>query len=203
MIGGRQCGPYSLEELARAGIRPDTYVWCKEMSDWQRADEVADICRYFRQHLVAVQNPSTPAIPVPADNSAQDQGDGPDYSAVPPSFRRALMKGGIEPPEMGPDPANHDPATPPPSGMLAVAIMATLFCFPITGAVAIYFALRARKEWNEACRADSKSSAPLYSTEERDRIRQDMADSVRSCKMWTGITIFLGIMFYAACIHLL
>ena len=51
MIGGRQYGPMELDDMPREGVRPDTYVWCKGMDDWMPADEVPDICRYFRQRL--------------------------------------------------------------------------------------------------------------------------------------------------------
>lgn len=51
MIGGQQYGPMTLDEMAREGVRPDTYVWCKGMDDWTPATDVPDICRYFRQRL--------------------------------------------------------------------------------------------------------------------------------------------------------
>lgn len=51
MIGGRQYGPMELDEMVGEGVRPDTYVWCKEMDDWTLASDVPDICRYFRQRL--------------------------------------------------------------------------------------------------------------------------------------------------------
>ncbi|MDE6479321.1 MAG: DUF4339 domain-containing protein [Muribaculaceae bacterium] len=51
MIGGRQYGPMSLDDMPKEGVRPDTYVWCKGMDDWMQASDVPDICRYFRQRL--------------------------------------------------------------------------------------------------------------------------------------------------------
>ena len=51
MLGDRQVGPMTLEELADLGIRPDTYIWCKGMPDWERADENGDVCRFFRRRL--------------------------------------------------------------------------------------------------------------------------------------------------------
>ena len=51
MIDGRQYGPMELDDMVKEGVRPDTYVWCKEMSDWTLASDVPDICRYFRQRL--------------------------------------------------------------------------------------------------------------------------------------------------------
>ncbi len=51
MIGGQQYGPMTLDEMVREGVRPDTYVWCKGMNDWTLAEDVPDICRYFRQRL--------------------------------------------------------------------------------------------------------------------------------------------------------
>ena len=54
MIAGRQCGPMEIEDMVKEGVRPDTYVWCKQMDDWQKAEEVPDICRYFRQRLAGM-----------------------------------------------------------------------------------------------------------------------------------------------------
>ncbi len=51
MIDGRQYGPMEIEDMVKEGVRPDTYVWCKQMADWERAEDVPDICRYFRQRL--------------------------------------------------------------------------------------------------------------------------------------------------------
>lgn len=51
MIDGEQKGPMNLEDLAEAGVRPDTYVWCKSLPDWMKASDVPDICRYFRLRL--------------------------------------------------------------------------------------------------------------------------------------------------------
>ena len=35
MIDGVQKGPYTLEELPLAGVRPSNYIWCKGLQDWQ------------------------------------------------------------------------------------------------------------------------------------------------------------------------
>lgn len=51
MIDGARRGPAEIETLVNDGLRPDTYVWCKGMADWQQAREVADICRFFRRRL--------------------------------------------------------------------------------------------------------------------------------------------------------
>lgn len=207
MLGETQTGPLTLEELADLGIRPDTYIWCKGMDDWQRADENGDICRFFRQRLSQLRHPA-PLNTLPANanagNAAQNDTEDEDYSALPPTFRYMMRKAGAPAPEKADhDPADHDPSTPPPVGMLAVAVLVTIVCFPFTGFVAIYYALRARKAWSEALRSDSRTSGPLYSEKERMDIQKDMADCVRQCKMWTGITICIGIMMYAALIHVI
>ncbi len=44
VIDKKQIGPCSIEELVEAGLRPDNYVWCKGMDDWEPAKDVADIC---------------------------------------------------------------------------------------------------------------------------------------------------------------
>lgn len=204
MLGETRVGPLSLEELADLGVRPDTYIWCKGMDDWERADENGDICRYFRQRLSELRHPTPKSVlpTVAAEENPAEEDE--DYSAVPPRFRYMVQRyGGPAPEKADHDPADHDPATPPPPGMLTLAILVTVICFPFTGAAAIYYAVRARNFWAEAKRSDSKTSGPLYSEKEREEIRKDMADSVRQCKMWTGITVCIGVMMYAALIHLI
>lgn len=41
MIDGERRGPFELSQLADAGVRPGTYVWCKGMDDWEKAEDVA------------------------------------------------------------------------------------------------------------------------------------------------------------------
>ena len=64
MIDGRKSGPYTLDELQEAGVTPETYVWCKGMDDWEKAADVADICRYYRQRLFNLMHPG-PQQPQP------------------------------------------------------------------------------------------------------------------------------------------
>ena len=58
MINDKQVGPMELPELVEAGLMPDTYVWCKGMADWQQANEVADICRFFRNRIFDLMHPT-------------------------------------------------------------------------------------------------------------------------------------------------
>ena len=85
----------------------------------------------------------------------------------------------------------------PPSPTLFIAIFLTLFCFPLTGFVAIYYSYRARAAWTESRRSDSKRGKPLYTDSEREQLRADAHDYDRSAKMWTGITFFLGLILFA------
>lgn len=199
MRGERQIGPIPMSRLADLGVTPDTWIWSKGMAGWIRADEDADICRIFRQRLAELQHPVTvPTVP------AGSGGMPPHPTPTPePGSREELRQIMAEAFSEAPDPAEEDPDMPPPRGLLFVAILATIFCFPITGAVAIWHAVTARRLWKEAERSTSKSSGPLYSESERTQLRNEMAASIRSAKMWTGITIFVGLISYAAMIHLI
>ena len=186
MINDRRCGPFTLEELADAGVRPDTYVWSRDLPDWTHADEVADICQFFRKRIADLKRPRPVPLPAAAEETQAAQEETPE---------RIWLHNLPEPEE---DPADHDPSQPPPPMLLPLAIMVALLCFPPTGIVAIYYAIKARKDWAEACRSDSRSSAQLYSDSERRDIRTHMAACVRRSMMWTGISAFLGMIVYAA-----
>ena len=96
MIGGHQYGPMELDEMVREGVRPDTYVWCKGMTDWIQASEVPDICRYFRQRLSGTL-PSQKAV-APDEtrmNSAEEDEQERLLSQLPPMARDYVRKSGI------------------------------------------------------------------------------------------------------------
>lgn len=203
MLGDRQVGPMTLEELADLGIRPDTYIWCKGMPDWERADENGDVCRFFRRRLAELRHPSPKAsLPAATDNPSGNAPEQTDtYDAVPPKFRYYFQKSGAPAPEKAVhDPADHDPSVPPPSGLLFFATVVTVLCFFPTGIMAIYCAFNARKAWEESNRSVSKSSNHLYSDREREHLRATMADYVRKSKMWIGITLCAGLILYAVTI---
>ena len=97
MIDGRQIGPIELDDIAEAGVRPDTYVWCKGMPDWQEASEVPDICRFFRLRLAGVLPPDG----LPGGKSQEQRML--EYQAeqeelirqLPPMARNLVRKSGI------------------------------------------------------------------------------------------------------------
>lgn len=98
MIDGRQVGPMELAEVVEAGVRPDTYVWCKGMPDWNKAAEVPDICRFFRQRLsgtLPAQSASgTPRQPqqYPDEQAEQEM----LIRQLPPMARGLVRKSGIK-----------------------------------------------------------------------------------------------------------
>ena len=180
MIGGERRGPYELDELSGAGVRPDTYVWCKTMTDWQQARDVAELCRHFRRQLAGLNIPEKQ----PAENSvSEDPQDNID--TVPLRFRNYVRRSGTP---VG-DPLPEESADPdsPPRSMLVPAVIATLLCFPLTGFVAIYFAIMTRRLWKEGLK-------PGENAEDYRRMSHDYA---RQTKMWLGITFFLGLIFMA------
>lgn len=112
MIGGKQVGPMMLDDIVDAGVRPDTYVWCKGMPDWQKASEVPDICRYFRLRLAGVLPDMRPA---PGGDSrdmmlAQQAEQEALLRQLPPMAQNLVRKSGVKlRKENLPDPSrNHE-----------------------------------------------------------------------------------------------
>lgn len=170
MIGGERIGPASIDELAQRGLRPDTYVWCKTMDDWRHADEVADICRYYRQRLSAPV-----ASDAQKDEKPEESLSEASDSKLPARFRSMIEESGT-PAEVG-----HQPSpdlSRKPKSYIIEAIALTLLCSPLTGIIAIFFALRTARLWNAGK-------------------REEAYDSVRKTKMWLGITFFMGFLIYA------
>lgn len=98
MIDGRQYGPMELDEMVREGVRPDTYVWCKDMADWEPASEVPDICRYFRQRLSGTlpsqRGPS--ASDIARLKAAEEEEQERLLSQLPPMARDFVRKSGVK-----------------------------------------------------------------------------------------------------------
>lgn len=166
IIDGEQCGPFRLEELPEAGVGPDTYVWCKGMIEWRKAEEVGDICRFFRQRLSGVG----------IEDSGEEKdtaGNGEDLTdELPLRYRRIIESSGT------PLSRNDEQMQPSPRPMILEAILVTLFCFPITGAVALYFAIRT----SNCLKSGNDPAAREYS---------------RLTKMWIGFSFFIGIIIIA------
>lgn len=184
MLDGQQRGPYDLQALAEAGVRPSTYVWCKGMDDWEKAEDVADICRMFRNRIHDLMHPGSvdalrrlevhDAAPVAPDPS-------PGPASSPSRYDRYLQDQPQLPSLEEIDGAKNTDI--PPASMLPWAVLATILFFPPTGIAAILFAVRSKKEWAAGHNKEAH-------------------DLCRDAKMWTGITFFLGLIAYAAIIRL-
>lgn len=164
IIDGEQKGPYTLEELHAAGVTPETYIWCKEMPDWRQASEVGDVCRYFRQHLSGTL-PKRDGTAATVTSEAEDS-------------RQEIFP---ELPEAGYRDDNIEEA---PRNILIYAVLATIFCCPVSGIMAILFSIRTNRLWKEGKKEESH-------------------DAFRKARLWTGVTFFLGFFIVAALMRLL
>ena len=184
MIDGEQRGPYTVKELIAEGVRPDTYVWCKEMVDWQEARYVAEICRAFRQRLSGVDFTDSQSsrderptfIPKTENAVGRKQGG----SSLSRFLQEAEMSA-----ERFPD--AEDLMTHPPKMLIPAAILVTLFFFPLTGIFALYYGIKGIKLWNKAKKESSS---------EADREIKEAKSYITMSKMLTGISFFLGMIVY-------
>ena len=177
MIDGEQKGPFTLEELPGAGVRPSTYIWCKGMPDWQPAEENADVCRLFRNHLYDLMHPGQ-GIDLSKDELEKYKVKQDEPAGPPPTrFDRYLQETGNDPlPSLEEIDSGKDTSTPPVS-MIGYAWLVTFLCCPPTGIVALIFAYKSRKAWNQG----------------QNELAHDLN---RKAKMWTGISFFIGIIGY-------
>lgn len=98
MIEGRQYGPMEIDDMVKEGVRPETYVWCKGMSDWEKAAEVPDICRYFRQRLSGtLPSQRNTNFGTQADRMASEALEQEELlSQLPPMARDIVRRSGIK-----------------------------------------------------------------------------------------------------------
>ena len=178
-INGEQKGPFSIDELFENDVRPSTYVWCKEMDDWQQAKTIPEIRDAFRTHVENNRAESQ----TQADTGGDVAQEEPDLSNVPQSFRGIVRRSGTIP---GP-PENTDPDTSqPPQVSMALAIISLLLCFFPTGIAAVIFTYRSQKTWQKAIQSDIPAS------KDKSDLRAKAHDYARLAKMWLGITVALG-----------
>ncbi|MDE6094576.1 MAG: CD225/dispanin family protein [Muribaculaceae bacterium] len=180
MIDGESRGPYELESLADAGVRPSTYIWCKGMTDWEKAEDVAEVCRMFRNRLYDLMHPGSNDAGQPfsiKDSPTQQTEEAPNAGFT--RFDRHLKDS--DTPELPSieEIEDREDKTPPPSLLIPLAIIVTIFCFPPTGIAAVYYSVKAKNEWK------------------KDPASHTAGTYCRAAKMWTGISFFLGMILYA------
>lgn len=189
IIDGKKCGPFELNDLPAAGVRPSTYVWCKGMPDWEKAEDVADICRLYRGRLYDLLHPSAPVAEAPSYS-----GDTPSEGA-PSRFDNILQDTRL--PSIEEIDSRQD-MTKAPVNMLPAAILVTLLFFPPLGIFAIYFAVASRRCWKKA--GEISASENIKTNSQGDISASDWRrlahDYCRAAKMWTGITFFIGLILY-------
>ncbi len=174
MIDGEQRGPFPLDQLAAEGVRPSTYVWTDGMDDWEKAEDVADICRLFRNRLHDLMHPGSVQAELRQEATPYRLKDIPDAS--PTRYDRHLKEGESFPSLEEID-AREDHSLQPPSLILPAVLVAILFC-PLVGLIAVVYAVKTRNAWKQG---------------EKDKAY----DYHRSAKMWIGITFFLGLILAA------
>ena len=177
-IDGEQRGPFDLDRLAEAGVRPSTYVWCKGMDDWHRADEVEEIRAQFRRHINLHKDPAPEAAPVssiaPPAGMAPHPQNQPEQSQEQPSrfpFPQSV--------EQAPD------INQPPQVSMTLAVLSLILCFLPTGIAAVVFTYKARKLWEESF-APGQGKSQEY-------LRSQAHEYERMAKMWLGLTVAFGI----------
>ncbi len=191
IIDGEKRGPFDLDQLPAAGVRPSTYVWCKGMADWEKAEDVADICRLFRGRLYDLLHPQAPAQENAPSAPTVPSGE----EGAPSRFDRMLEETRL--PSIEEIDARQD-ISQQPANMLPMAILVTLLFFPPLGIFAIYFAVASRRCWKKAGEMESAGGMknPANGTLSATDWRRLAHDYCRAAKMWTGITFFIGLILY-------
>lgn len=177
-IDGNQQGPFDLYDLKSAGVRPSTYVWCKGMDDWKRADEVEEIRNLFRRHLEDQKEQSV--INPPADASTKEENPVPQPEEKPEQIRFGRIPASVEP---------EVDINNPPQVSMTLAVLSLILCFPPSGIAAVVFAWKAQKTWEEANRNEKTK-------EDMDTLKRQSHEYARLAKMWLGLTVAFGIIFW-------
>jgi hypothetical protein len=184
MIDGERRGPFELQQLVKVGVRPSTYVWCKGMADWEKAEDVADICRLYRNRIFDLMHPSAP----PAPDGIKDKPPGGGAGTPPPPPSRMFSRydphlpPGEELPSLEEIDSREDVSAPL-ANIMPWAILSIIF-FPPVGLLGVAYASKSKRLWKENRKADAH-------------------EFERSAKMCTGIAFFLGLILWSFIIRFL
>ena len=183
MIDGEQKGPFELEQLPDAGVRPSTYIWHKGLPDWQKAEEDPDICRLYRNRLYDIMHPSPISPGVSTTEGDVESPEQTEERQGRSRFDVYLQQSGERLPTLE-EIEKRENTDIPPLNMIGYAWLVTLLCFFPTGIAALYYAYKSKQQW----KAGNSILAHGY---------------CRSAKMWTGISFFMGMILYAFLIALI
>lgn len=179
-INNEQVGPLSLGELLEAGVRPSTYVWHKGMADWERAEDVPEVCRAMRRALAGF-DPVT-GEPISTSEVVSAEKTQEEMLKEEMQARTEGLRGLHGIPESNIE-KNYDVK---PSVSVALAILATVLCFPFTGLVAVWYAMKGRAHWKMS---EDNATPP----QEASNLRRMAHDDARLYRMMLGITLCLGL----------
>lgn len=189
-IDGETCGPFELSRLPEVGVRPSTYVWCKGMEDWEKAEDVAEICRLFRNHIFDLMHPA----PVSSLPDCVGTTQNTDFS--PSRFDRYLNHDGQPALPSLEDIEHSKDKSRKPKDMTVWAILSFLVCPPL-GAAAVFYSLQTKKIWKRYMSVKD-SDIP----DDEKRFLQNAAhEAARSSKMWTGISFFIALILWSSLIR--
>lgn len=150
------------------------------MADWERAEDVPEVCRAMRRTLAGFD-------PVTGELIATRQADPEEKNreeilkdemqARAEGLRglRGIPESNIE--------KNYDLK---PSVSVVLAILATVFCFPFTGLVAVWYAMKSRAHWKMS---EDRNARPREAAD----LRRKAHDDARLYRMMLGITLCLGL----------
>lgn len=166
-----------------AGIRPSTYVWRKGLDDWRRASEDPEICRAMRRYLAGFDPETGLPLPSPGGTPAGVSTGtdlGKETGVNPASEQRISIRSIPEPPD------NTNYSFPPTGVSIVMAIVMTICCFPPTGLLAIFYAMRCKAQWK-------MSEQEGIDDAQQNLYRRKSHDDARIYRMTIGITFFLGL----------
>lgn len=187
-IDGNQEGPFDLNELISVGVRPSTFIWCKTMDDWHRADEVEEVRELFRHHLGQIDDAKRSVAPSEHQQEKNDQypdteDEGPDLSDIPPRFRYYVKKSGTVP---GPPKSLEPDINQAPQISMVLAVISMVICFFPAGIASVVYTYKSQKAWHEAMELQRQG-------QEATDLKTQAHEYARLAKMWLGLAVALGI----------
>jgi len=190
IVNGEQQGPFTIDELAKKGITPESEVWAEGMADWKQAGDVPELTEVlqklqFNQHQ-AQQREATP-VGEPYDPTTSRQQTPPP---VPP--QRAAQQ---QP--YNPQPKRGSGCTP---WLLALLIMVILFAVMVFTCPSQRDHERAIQQVTQAFVNDKvEQKSPLDENSIFGRMLNELIKNVTGYGTDMAVTHYLDVKNYLVC----
>ena len=160
IVEDRHAGPFTAQHLLDTGLQPDTLVWCEGLSDWTRADLIAELAEGLRVRAMTQQPRTYGNEPLAADEP-EAAAPAPEPAEYREAYQQPVQQQPYDAQPVAAAMPVQQPVEPCPPAYIAWSIIATLLCCTIVGIPGIIFASMTKSAYYKGDIAKAKRYSEL------------------------------------------